>query len=237
MTVTEIPAFIPEIEGLVQGANFDIATSLSETHSNEFTTHPIEDPKRSFLMDHTREAPAELSVTIEVTTTPLHDRDVTVSEGQERIVALHDRIMAMRAAQSVDTSAFLRVYTGLRTFHNMAIKSVTFTRDPARPTTEVIDLQLQEFRFARSPRATNAEYLMDANDGPRDDQNKPLVLPAFQPLVEGTVERGSPHLPWVEVIEERLISQATHALGLPALTRFGINRLTGGAAIDPLANL
>ena len=232
--MSDIPAFVPEIEGLLQGTHYDIATSLTESHSNEFTTHPIEDPKRSFLMDHTREAPAELSLTIEVSTMPAMGKNETATDGIDRISSLYDALMAKRAAQSVDTSAFLTVYTGTRVFRNMAIKSLTVTRDPATPNVEVIDLQLLEFRFALSPGEKESSYIMDANHGARDAKNRLLVLPAYRPLVEGTIKRGTPHMPFTDVLEERMISQATHALGLPALTRFGINAATGGGAIDPL---
>lgn len=228
--MTDIPAFVPEIEGLLQGTHFDIATSLSESHSNEFTTHPIEDPKRSFLMDHTREAPAELSLTIEVSTTPaivaIGDAPVA-SSGMERISTLYDALMAKRAAQSVDTSAFLSVYTGTRVFRNMAIKSITVTRDPATPNVEVIDLQLQEFRFAAVPGEKEVAYIMDANHGARDERNQLLVLPKYRPLAEGTIKRGTPHMPFTDVLEERMIAQAAHALGVPALTRYGINIANG----------
>lgn len=194
--MTNIPAYIPRIGTLLQGFDYDMAVRESATHANELTRHPIEDPERSFIYDHNREEPAMLDISIVVSTVPLTGGQTIGSEneGVLRMMRLQDKILSERAAQSVSTSGYLDVYTGLRRYLNMAIEQVTFDRDEATPNTMTIELSLVEMRFARPPRTSDKEYLMDANDGPRNVANASLVEAGDRPIVEGVSRRQAPRI-------------------------------------------
>lgn len=218
--MTEIPLFIPQFGELLQGTNYEMAESERATHTNDFTTHPIEDPERSFLIDHNREAPTELSISLVVSSVPTA---AGVRAGVDRINQLIDDLLAMRARQSVSVDAFVKVYTGLRVYDNMAIRSLEFIRDPETPTTVSVAIELYEFRFARSPRQSSAEYLMKANNGVRDEMAKPLVLAYDRPIVEANSVRRSPRVLSVLPSQQVVIRAALRKLGVPPIVTLGID--------------
>mgnify|MGYP003584722717 FL=1 len=160
-------AYVPAIGSLLQGMDYDMSVSLSVAHRNEMTRHPIEDPTRSFIYDHNREEPVSMSLSLQVSTDPLFSTGTQLTTGVDRISKFKDKILAMRAAQSVGTSAYFDVYTGIRVYHNMGIESLTFDRDEDEPNVLKVDLELVEFRFARPPRSESKTHEFDASDGPR----------------------------------------------------------------------
>lgn len=250
----EIPAYCPEIEfalsggsggffaaaarnagrtanraqgvlsGLQQGRDYDMVVSESVNHSNEFTAHPIEDPTRSFLIDHNREQPVEIGLTMIVSTVPCATGAVS---GIERVRLVQETLLAIRARQSVATDSFIRIYTGVRTYHNMGIRSLGFTREPETPNTMQIDIGLFEFRLAQSPRLDNERGLMQANNGHRDDQNRPLVNKFDRPIVEKTRVRRAPRMSYPLPSQEALIRTALRKLGVGQLRALDILSQTG----------
>lgn len=201
-----VPAYVPQIGDLLkQGVNYDMAVSEEVTHSNELTRHPIEDPTRSFIYDHNREQPTEIRISLIVSTDPLiagesahaadkFSKQPGINHGIDRLTQFQEQILAMRAAQSVGTSAYFDVYTGLRVYRNMGIESLSFKRDPETPNTLTVELSLVEFRFARPPRSEQQTYHMDANDGPRSSTNAILVDEPDRPVVEATRARYAPRM-------------------------------------------
>lgn len=192
-----IPAYIPRIGAVLsQGLHYDMAVAEEVTHENEVTHHPIEDPTRSFINDHNRELPTTINLSLIVGTVPLLSNEAgqNIPIGAERLARFQDQILSMRAAQSVGSSAYFTVYTGIRTYFNMGIESLTFRREPETPNILEVDMSLVEFRFARPPRKEKQTYLMDANDGPRNVANAILVDNVDRPITEAVRDRFTPRL-------------------------------------------
>lgn len=190
------PAYVPQIGALLrQGFNYDMAVSERVTFQSEATQHPIEDPARSFIYDHNREQPTEMSLSVVVSMDPLlAGVDNLAVNGIERLTQIQDTLLAMRSAQAVATNAFFDVYTGLRVYRNMGITSLTFSREPETPNMLEIEIDLIEFRFARPPRSEDKVYKMDANDGPRNYANAELVDDRDRMIVEARRDRYSPRM-------------------------------------------
>jgi hypothetical protein len=228
----QIPAFCPEIAfalnngtgGLKQGRDYDMVVSESVSHSNEVATHPIEDPKKSFLIDHNRENPIELSLTMIVSTIP---SDKLEKSGIDRIRAVQDALLAMRALQTVDVKAFVTVYTGIKTYSNMGIRSLDFTREPETPNTMQIEIGFFEYRVAKSPRLDNESWLMNANNGALDPKHQPITLDYDRPIVEATVRRRRPRMSFPLPSQEIIIRTALRKLGVPQLRALDILAPTG----------
>lgn len=193
---SDMAAFVPQIGHLTSrgGLDYDLAMSEEVTHENEHTQHPIEDPQRSFIYDHNRELPTTINLSLLVSTNPLVAGGAMPTSGVDRLTQFQDALTAMRAAQSVDTSAYFDVYTGLRVYHNMGFSSLTFRRTPEEPNVLEVSMTLTEFRFARPPRNEEQAYLMDANDAPRNQANAELVTPVDRPIIEATRSRNSPRM-------------------------------------------
>jgi hypothetical protein len=189
------PAYIPQFgTEFFQGTTYDMAVSEVITHNNEFTRHPIEDPSRSFIYDHNREEPTELRMTIMVSTTPAYAGGGTVVTGEERIRQFQEKLLARRAAQSTTVGAFFDVFTGLRTYKNMGIQSITFSREVDSPNTMKAEIELVEFRFANPPRSEEKAYLMDGNYAPRNVANDEIVDTGDRPTIEALRERFAPRM-------------------------------------------
>jgi hypothetical protein len=225
--VDEMPAFCPEIAfalnsgagGLQQGRDYDMMVSESISHSNEVASHPIEDPTKSFMIDHNRENPIELSLSMVVSTVP---SDPSAKSGVDRIRSVQDALLAIRARQSVDVDAFVTIYTGIRTYDRMGIQSLTFTRDPETPNTMQIEIGFFEYRIAKSPRLDNESWLMNANNGDKDPQNKPITLTYDRPIVEATARRRRPKVSFALPSQEAIIRTALRKLGVPQLRALDI---------------
>lgn len=219
----EIPLYIPQFADLMIGLDYDLAEREHASHSNDFTTHPIEDPQQSFLIDHNREAPTELSLTMIVSASSCGDG----VQGVERINSLIDSLLTLRARQATSVDSFTTIYTGLRVYENMAIRTLDFLRDENTPNTMTIDIELIEFRFAMSPRMTSESFRMQANNGQRDTRNQPLVMTADRPTVEATRVRREPRLRVPLPSEETLIRMALRRLGAPRLALLDIAYSSG----------
>jgi hypothetical protein len=228
----EIPAFCPEIafalntetNGLQQGRDYDMVVSESVSHSNEVASHPIEDPTKSFMIDHNRENPIELSLSMIVSTVP---GDKSAKSGIDRIRAVQDALLAIRARQTINTDAFVTVYTGVRKYENMGIQSLNFVREPETPNTMQIEIGFFEYRLAKSPTLANESWLMNANNGYLDPQNKPITLNYDRPIVEATVRRRRPRMSFPLPSQQTIIRTALRKLGVPQLRALDILAPTG----------
>lgn len=231
--MTDTPAYIPRIGSLLQGLDYDMAVAERVTHTNDVTRHSIEDPSRSFISDHNREEPTSLNLALIVSTTPLGYEGA--STGATRITKFQDALLAMRAAQSVATSAYFDVYTGLRVYYNMGITDITFTRDPETPNLLNVDMTLVEFRFARPPRSEKDTYLMDANDGPRNSANAELVSSEDRMLTEATRESYAPRYGALPTSSLSSVRAGIRDLSQAKIDELGIDTVNGGSTLDELS--
>lgn len=234
-------AYVPQIGEMLQGTTYDMVVSEEITHANDMSEHPIEDPKRSFMFDHNREQPTDMNLSLIVSTDPLvpgvpveRNARARQNAGLDRLLAFQDKLMAMRAAQSTATSAAISVYTGLRVYHNMMIRSLTFRRQPEAPNTLEVDMQLVEFRFAHPPRSEEAAYKMDANDGPRNERNERLVKEPDRSIVEATRERLAPRMVSPTRDQRATIRAALLLTPSSISARLGIDMLVGSVSDDVL---
>lgn len=216
----EIPAYIPVIGPLVQGLDYDMATSEEVTHANEFTRHPIEDPSRSFINDHNREQPTEIRLTMQVSSVALGIEGAP--NGVRRMMDLQDALLSLRAGQSTDTSKYFDVYTGIRAYRNMGIENLQFTRSENEPNVLIVNMSLIEFRFARAPRALSKVYLMDANDGPRNYANRTLVTDPDRPITEATRQQLEPRRGTLSEQDKGVLKTAIRQIPSQMKIRLGI---------------
>lgn len=213
MTAT-VALFIPFIGNLFLGLDWDMGLAEDASHDNEITEHPIEDPRRSFVMDYNREKPVTLDLSISVSTNPtLADLGIL---GPARLTLLYENLLSLKAQQSVDPSAFLDVFTGVRVHRNMAIQAVKMSRSEEQPNEAKFDISLREIRMARSPSETNRSYLMDANNGPVSNDADLLVSSSDRPIVEATNVRRGTRLGRPSLSQDAIIN-AAYASGGAAL--------------------
>lgn len=184
--------FIPEFAGLLVGVDYDMALSDRADHENTHAENPIEDPERSFLMDHNREKPTRLQFKLQVSTQPADaSRE---SDGPERLGRLYDELLYVKKRQTVALDAFLTVYTGVRTYSNMAIRTLRWHRTQENGNQGSFDISLVEFRFAMAPTLQDRTYLMYANTGTLNVRAKPVVSPSDALQTQATRVRQRPQI-------------------------------------------
>jgi hypothetical protein len=135
--------------GVVQ---FDASVSEVHTDEVEITDHPVEDG--SDISDHIRKLPITLEMNGVVTNNPLvflasirAKSPVTTdtSNTNDRVGAAYAKLREMQ-----ESGELLDVVTSLRDYSNMAIKSLSVTRDAS--TGNILDssLTLREITIARA---------------------------------------------------------------------------------------
>lgn len=181
--------FVPEFARLLIGLDYDMALEDRAVHESTFTKFPIEDPQRSFLMDHVQEAPTELKFKIVVSSQP-----TTGPTGTYRMSAFYERLLWMKSRQAVSVDNYLTVYTGIKLHQNMAIKSVRMSRDNKTANQAVFDITVIETRFATYPTLTSTSYLMLANDGAFNGAASILVTAASSMITQALRVKQRPRI-------------------------------------------
>ena len=199
--------FIPELAGMLYGFDWDMSISERTSYQNQFTEHAIEDPQRSFLIDHNREKPVELKINMQVSANPACQEG-----GSQRVIFFYEKLLEKRAKQSVSTDEFFDVYTGLKVHENMGIKSVIMNRSADYPNLAQFEITLYQFRFAQSPALIQNEYILGASKGRKNNKNKTLVSESDRMICEGTQFRNNPRLARTNKKHKTAIAKSLKAL-------------------------
>lgn len=187
--MTTAPAYVPQFHDLKQGIDYEIVANLSAIYQNSFTAHPIELTENSYVMDHNREEPLELSLTISVSSENCNTNEQ--DRGVQHIARFYERLLQLRRLQSVDPTEAIEVITGIRSYKNMVIVDLEERRDQETPTRSTFDLRLVQFRYARFPRRGDNPVYFLAEEGPFSIASQRLVEEADRPIIEQDVFRQS----------------------------------------------
>ncbi len=179
--------FVPQIAVLLVGVSYDMALSQQVSHKNQFTQHPIEDPTRSFLMDHNRERPITMRLEVRVTSNPKSG-----PSGFWRAPVFLEALNRIKALQAVSPDAFIPIFDGSRIYRNMAFETIDMKRDNNVADTFLFTIGLHEFRFARRPRQSARQSSFEGSDGPRNTSGRRIVAETDRPIIESTQVRSSP---------------------------------------------
>lgn len=160
----------------------ELDASLSETHSMsaEPTNHPVEAGFE--ITDHIRKKPDSIQITGVVTDTPLvylaslqtpsplaNDHLTPVTYRADLAYAELQRIM--------NEGETVEVVTSLRSYENMALTSLSVTRDAASGNVLNVSMDLREIIVARSETVSAPTPVTEANAPPRDGGQQ-AVTPA-----------------------------------------------------------
>ena len=194
-------AMIPALGRIFEGLMWDITEKQSDEIDSDISVEPIEDPQRAYLIDFNQDKPAKLSVTIIVSANPCgtYSNIVTDALGRvgnvanlARLTVCYKLLVDLKRKQTTTPDALINVYTGHYFYRNMAITHISTSRDSNNPNVLIIDLDLMEFRFAKTPEIPNAKTPLDASKSSVNSLNQ-LVTSAFDRFVlEATKQLNDP---------------------------------------------
>lgn len=194
-------AMIPALGRIFEGLMWDITEKQSDEIDSDISVEPIEDPQRAYLIDFNQDKPAKLSVTIIVSANPCgtYSNIVTDALGRvgnvanlARLTVCYKLLVDLKRKQTTTPDALINVYTGHYFYRNMAITYISTSRDSNNPNVLIIDLDLMEFRFAKTPEIPNAKTPLDASKSSGNSLNQ-LVTSTFDRFVlEATKQLNDP---------------------------------------------
>lgn len=194
-------AMIPALGRIFEGLMWDITEKQSDEIDSDISVEPIEDPQRAYLIDFNQDKPAKLSVTIIVSANPCgtYSNIVTDALGRvgnvanlARLTVCYKLLVDLKRKQTTTPDALINVYTGHYFYRNMAITHISTSRDSNNPNVLIIDLDLMQFRFAKTPEIPNAKTPLDASKSSVNSFNQ-LVTSTFDRFVlEATKQLNDP---------------------------------------------
>lgn len=201
MTGVPTVAMIPALGRIFEGLMWDITEKQSDEIDSDISVEPIEDPQRAYLIDFNQDKPAKLSVTIIVSANPCgtYSNIVTDALGRvgnvanlARLTVCYKLLVDLKRKQTTTPDALINVYTGHYFYRNMAITHISTSRDSNNPNVLIIDLDLMEFRFAKTPEIPNAKTPLDASKSSVNSLNQKVASPFDRFVLEATKQLNDP---------------------------------------------
>lgn len=194
-------AMIPALGRIFEGLMWDITEKQSDEIDSDISVEPIEDPQRAYLIDFNQDKPAKLSVTIIVSANPCgtYSNIVTDALGRvgnvanlARLTVCYKLLVDLKRKQTTTPDALINVYTGHYFYRNMAITHISTSRDSNNPNVLIIDLDLMEFRFAKTPEIPNAKTPLDASKSSVNSLNQSVTSTFDGFVLEATKQLNDP---------------------------------------------
>lgn len=194
-------AMIPALGRIFEGLMWDITEKQSDEIDSDISVEPIEDPQRAYLIDFNQDKPAKLSVTIIVSANPCgtYSNIVTDALGRvgnvanlARLTVCYKLLVDLKRKQTTTPDALINVYTGHYFYRNMAITHISTSRDSNNPNVLIIDLDLMEFRFAKTPEIPNAKTPLDASKSSVNSLNQSVTSTFDRFVLEATKQLNDP---------------------------------------------
>ena len=194
-------AMIPALGRIFEGLMWDITEKQSDEIDSDISVEPIEDPQRAYLIDFNQDKPAKLSVTIIVSANPCgtYLNIVTDALGRvgnvanlARLTVCYKLLVDLKRKQTTTPDALINVYTGHYFYRNMAITHISTSRDSNNPNVLIIDLDLMEFRFAKTPEIPNAKTPLDASKSSVNSLNQSVTSTFDRFVLEATKQLNDP---------------------------------------------
>ena len=194
-------AMIPALGRIFEGLMWDITEKQSDEIDSDISVEPIEDPQRAYLIDFNQDKPAKLSVTIIVSANPCgtYSNIVTDALGRvgnvanlARLTVCYKLLVDLKRKQTTTPDALINVYTGHYCYRNMAITYISTSRDSNNPNVLIIDLDLMEFRFAKTPEIPNAKTPLDASKSSVNSLNQSVTSTFDRFVLEATKQLNDP---------------------------------------------
>ena len=194
-------AMIPALGRIFEGLMWDITEKQSDEIDSDISVEPIEDPQRAYLIDFNQDKPAKLSVTIIVSANPCgtYSNIVTDALGRvgnvanlARLTVCYKLLVDLKRKQTTTPDALINVYTGHYFYRNMAITYISTSRDSNNPNVLIIDLDLMEFRFAKTPEIPNAKTPLDASKSSVNSFNQSVTSTFDRFVLEATKQLNDP---------------------------------------------
>lgn len=194
-------AMIPALGRIFEGLMWDITEKQSDEIDSDISVEPIEDPQRAYLIDFNQDKPAKLSVTIIVSANPCgtYSNIVTDALGRvgnvanlARLTVCYKLLVDLKRKQTTTPDALINVYTGHYFYRNMAITHITTSRNSNNPNVLIIDLDLMEFRFAKTPEIPNAKTPLDASKNNVNSLNQSVTSTFDRFVLEATKQLNDP---------------------------------------------
>lgn len=194
-------AMIPALGRIFEGLMWDITEKQSDEIDSDISVEPIEDPQRAYLIDFNQDKPAKLSVTIIVSANPCgtYSNIVTDALGRvgnvanlARLTVCYKLLVDLKRKQTTTPDALINVYTGHYFYRNMAITHISTSRDSNNPNVLIIDLDLMEFRFAKTPEIPNAKTPLDASKSNVNSLNQSVTSTFDRFVLEATKQLNDP---------------------------------------------
>ena len=194
-------AMIPALGRIFEGLMWDITEKQSDEIDSDISVEPIEDPQRAYLIDFNQDKPAKLSVTIIVSANPCgtYSNIVTDALGRvgnvanlARLTVCYKLLVDLKRKQTTTPDALINVYTGHYFYRNMAITHISTSRDSNNPNVLIIDLDLMEFRFAKTPEIPNVKTPLDASKSSVNSLNRSVTSTFDRFVLEATKQLNDP---------------------------------------------
>lgn len=194
-------AMIPALGRIFEGLMWDITEKQSDEIDSDISVEPIEDPQRAYLIDFNQDKPAKLSVTIIVSANPCgtYSNIVTDALGRvgnvanlARLTVCYKLLVDLKRKQTTTPDALINVHTGHYFYRNMAITYISTSRDSNNPNVLIIDLDLMEFRFAKTPEIPNAKTPLDASKSSVNSFNQSVTSTFDRFVLEATKQLNDP---------------------------------------------
>ena len=194
-------AMIPALGRIFEGLMWDITEKQSDEIDSDISVEPIEDPQRAYLIDFNQDKPAKLSVTIIVSANPCgtYSNIVTDALGRvgnvanlARLTVCYKLLVDLKRKQTTTPDALINVYTGHYFYRNMAITYISTSRDSNNPNVLIIDLDLMEFRFAKTPEIPNAKTPLNASKSSVNSLNQSVTSTFDRFVLEATKQLNDP---------------------------------------------
>ena len=194
-------AMIPALGRIFEGLMWDITEKQSDEIDSDISVEPIEDPQRAYLIDFNQDKPAKLSVTIIVSANPCgtYSNIVTDALGRvgnvanlARLTVCYKLLVDLKRKQTTTPDALINVYTGHYFYRNMAITHISTSRDSNNPNVLIIDLDLMEFRFAKTPEIPNVKTPLDASKSSVNSLNQSVTSTFDRFVLEATKQLNDP---------------------------------------------
>ena len=171
---------IPFIGEWQQGVDYDLTVAENTLHRGTLTRNPVEDGQLSYVNDHNRDEPAQVTAVFAVSTVvpsgPNKGQIDVLRPGE-----FHRDLLDLKARQVVDPTELLDFYTGTIVLNNMAIISVQSARRVGNSSQKVeIAVTFEEMRFADQPERSFLQIGTRVGSGARN------IATADRPILEGT---------------------------------------------------
>lgn len=130
-------------DGILATVTFDVSENETHKSTAKVTDHPVE--QGANVADHIQDMPDTLDLVARVSNTPIVSESEAVLLDPQRAEAAYQTLRTMKKAATT-----CQVLTTLRSYTNMAITSVSVTRNASTGDVLAVTVSLQEIRTATS---------------------------------------------------------------------------------------